>query len=65
MSVIGSAIAYILYYRILDAAGSGNLMLVTVMMPPISIILGWLVLGEVLTANALIGCGVILTGLVV
>jgi drug/metabolite transporter (DMT)-like permease len=65
MSIFGSAAAYILYYRILDAAGAGNLMLVTVMMPPISIFLGWLVLDEVLTANALIGCGVILTGLVV
>lgn len=65
MSLFGSVMAYILYYRILEAAGSGNLLLVTVMMPPLSIFLGWLVLDEVLTANALIGCGVILTGLVV
>lgn len=65
MSLFGTVAAYLLYYRILAAAGSGNLMLVTVMMPPISIWLGWLVLGETLTNEALIGCAMIIAGLVV
>lgn len=65
MSMFGTVAAYLLYYRILAAAGSGNLMLVTVIMPPISIWLGWLVLGETLTIEALIGCGMIIAGLIV
>ncbi|MGB0853854.1 MAG: DMT family transporter [Pikeienuella sp.] len=65
MSVFGTAAAYLLYYRILAAAGSGNLMLVTVIMPPISIALGWVVLGETLTTGALFGCGMIIAGLIV
>ena len=64
MSVFGTAAAYLLYYRILAAAGSGNLMLVTVIMPPLSIALGWLVLGETLTPESLIGCGMIIAGLI-
>ena len=65
MSIFGTVIAYILYYRILAAAGSGNLMLVTIMMPPISIFLGWLVLGERLAPSAFIGCGLIVLGLII
>ncbi len=65
MSVFGTVIAYILYYRILAAAGSGNLMLVTIMMPPISILLGWAVLGERLAPSAFVGCGLIALGLII
>lgn len=65
MSVFGTVTAYLLYYRILAAAGSGNLMLVTIMMPPISILLGWSVLGEQLAASAFVGCGLIALGLII
>lgn len=65
MSIFGTVIAYLLYYRILAAAGSGNLMLVTIMMPPISIFLGWLVLAERLAPSAFIGCGLIALGLII
>ncbi|MEM7268574.1 MAG: DMT family transporter [Pseudomonadota bacterium] len=65
MAIFGTVFAYILFYRILDAAGSGNLMLCTIMMPPISILLGWAVLGEALSANAFFGCGLILIGLII
>ena len=65
MSVFGTVIAYLLYYRILAAAGSGNLMLVTIMMPPISIFLGWLVLDELLEPTAFVGCGLIALGLII
>ncbi|MEM7525248.1 MAG: DMT family transporter, partial [Pseudomonadota bacterium] len=62
-AVIGTVCAYLLYYRILAAAGSGNLMLVTVMMPPISIFLGVAVLGEDLAPSVYLGCGLIVLGL--
>lgn len=47
-----TALAYLLYYRVLAAAGSGNLMLVTLMITPFAIGLGAWVLGETLDANA-------------
>lgn len=65
MSLIGTVAAYLLYYRILAAAGSGNLMLVTIMMPPISIFLGWAVLDERLAPSAFVGCGLIALGLII
>ena len=64
-ATFGTVIAYLLYYRILATAGSGNLLLVTIMMPPISILLGALVLGERLAPTTYLGCGLIALGLVV
>lgn len=60
-----TALAYPLYYRILAMAGSGNLMLVTLIVPPIAIALGALVLGEALGPTAFIGFGLLVTGLLV
>lgn len=65
MSVIGTALAYLLYYRILRGAGSGNAMLVTLIIPPISILLGGLVLAERIAPSALMGFGLIALGLMV
>lgn len=65
VSLAGTAGAYLLYYRVLAAAGSGNLMLVTIVMPPISVALGAAVLGERLPPGALLGAGLILLGLAV
>lgn len=64
-ATFGTVIAYLLYYRILATAGSGNLLLVTIMMPPISILLGALALGETLAPTTYLGCGLIALGLVV
>jgi drug/metabolite transporter (DMT)-like permease len=64
-SLIGTAGAYLLYYSILAKAGSGNLMLVTLMLVPVAILLGHLVLGEVLLPRHFIGFGFIATGLIV
>jgi len=64
-AVGGTAIAYLLYYRVLAMAGSGNAMLVTLLIPPIAILLGWLVLGERLAPNAFAGFALLSTGLVI
>lgn len=64
-AVFGTVAAYLLYYRILASAGSGNLLLVTIMMPPISILLGAAVLGERLAPSTYLGCGLIALGLIV
>lgn len=41
-----SALAYLLYYRILALAGAANLALVTLLIPPVAIVAGWSVYDE-------------------
>lgn len=60
-----TALAYLLYYRVLALAGSGNLMLVTLMIAPIAILLGAVVLGESLSANAYKGFALLALGLII
>ena len=64
-AIVATAVAYLLYYRVLAMAGSGNLMLVTLMVAPVAIVLGALVLGESLGANAYLGFGMLALGLIV
>lgn len=59
----GTALAYLLYYRVLALAGAGNLMLVTLLIPPVAITLGALVLGEALPPRAFAGFALIAFGL--
>jgi drug/metabolite transporter (DMT)-like permease len=46
-------------------AGSGNLMLVTLLVAPIAITLGAVVLGEKLSANAFVGFVILAAGLII
>lgn len=64
-SLIATAAAFLLYYSILAKAGSGNLMLVTLLLVPVAILLGHFVLGEVLLPRHLAGFGIIALGLAV
>lgn len=64
-ALIATAGAYLLYYRVLAMAGSGNLMLVTLLIPPVAILLGALVLGETLRPQAFAGFGLLALGLVI
>jgi len=63
--VIATALAYLLYYRVLRMAGSGNLMLVTLFVPVVAILAGALVLGEVLAPQALAGFAIMALGMVI
>ena len=65
MAVIATAGAYLLYYRILAMAGSGNLMLVTLLIPPVAIALGAGLRGENLPASAFVGLALLALGLIV
>ena len=64
LGIAASAVSYLLYYRALNLAGSGNLSLVTLMIPPLAVFWGWLVLGETLGVNAIVGFGIIAIGLI-
>jgi drug/metabolite transporter (DMT)-like permease len=63
--IFATAGAYLLYYRILAAAGSANLMVVTLLMPPISIMLGALALDETLSTNVYVGLAFLALGLTI
>jgi drug/metabolite transporter (DMT)-like permease len=64
-AVLGTAGAFLLYYRVLAMAGAGNLMLVTLLIPPVAIFLGWAFLGERLAPQAFAGFALIALGLAV
>ncbi|MEL6198261.1 MAG: EamA family transporter, partial [Pseudomonadota bacterium] len=51
-------------FRILAAAGAGNVMLVTLLVPPSAILLGWAFLGERLELQHMAGMALIGLGLV-
>lgn len=64
-ALFSTALAYLLYYRVLGMAGAGNLMLCTLLIPPVAILLGSAFLDERLTPEAFAGFALIATGLAV
>ncbi|HEU5321254.1 MAG TPA: EamA family transporter, partial [Methylomirabilota bacterium] len=54
---------YLLYFRILAAAGATNLLLVTLLIPVVALLLGAAVLGERLAPRQLAGMALIALGL--
>ncbi len=63
IAVLSTALAYVLYFRILATAGATNLLLVTFLVPVWSILLGALVLGERLAPQHGLGMALIGGGL--
>ncbi len=64
LALLSTALAYVLYFRILAAAGATTLLLVTFLIPVTAILLGWIVLGETLARRQLAGMALIGLGLV-
>ena len=58
-----TALAYVIYFRILAASGATNLLLVTFLIPVTAFALGALVLGERLEARHALGMALIAGGL--
>ncbi|MCF3933528.1 EamA family transporter [Acuticoccus sp. M5D2P5] len=63
LATVSTALAYVLYFRILSTAGATNLLLVTILSPVSAILLGVLVLGETLLAQHLAGMALVAAGL--
>jgi drug/metabolite transporter (DMT)-like permease len=63
LALLGTALAYILYFRLIDSAGATNALLVTLLIPPMAILLGWLFLGERLEPLDFAGLALIALGL--
>ncbi|MEM1350819.1 MAG: DMT family transporter [Pseudomonadota bacterium] len=64
-ALVATAGAYLLYYRILSLAGSGNLMLVTLLVAPVAIVAGALIRDEQLAPNAFVGFALLAVGLII
>ncbi|MBL4907352.1 MAG: DMT family transporter [Sneathiella sp.] len=65
LALFSTALAYILYFKILSSAGAMNASLVTLLVPVSAIILGILFLGEALAFKTLAGMGFVGVGLLV
>ena len=64
LGTVSTALAYLLYFRILNSAGATNLLLVTLLIPVSAGFLGVAFLGEVFTSDAFWGMGLIALGLI-
>ena len=65
LGVISTALAYILFFRIMAEAGSNNVMLVTLLIPISAIVAGAVHFGERLTLNQFAGAAIIAASLLV
>ena len=63
LALVSTSLAYVLYFRILAAAGATNLLLVTFLIPPVAILLGIIFLGEVMEWRHITGMVLIFAGL--
>jgi len=63
LAVLSTAVAYIIYFRVLSSAGAVNILLVTFLVPVTAILLGALILGERLAPSHFAGMALIGVGL--
>ena len=63
LAVVCSAFAYILYFRVIERAGATNALLVTLLTPPVAILLSALFLSEQLGLQHFLGLALIALGL--
>ncbi|MEX0921156.1 MAG: DMT family transporter [Rhodovibrionaceae bacterium] len=63
LSLLSTAAAYLVYFRILATAGATNLMLVTLLLPAGALVLGMVFLNERFSWSAFAGLALILLGL--
>ncbi|MGA2493766.1 MAG: DMT family transporter [Roseiarcus sp.] len=65
LGTLSTALAYVVYFRVLAGAGATNVVLVTLLAPATAILLGAVVLGERLAVRDFVGLGLIALGLAV
>ena len=63
LAILGTALAYIVFFKILVRAGASNVMLVTLLLPVTALALGTVFLGEPIQAKEILGALIIGSGL--
>ena len=61
-ALLCSALAYLIYYRLIASVGPTKALTVTFLIPVFAMFWGFLFLGEAITGSMLAGCAVILVG---
>jgi drug/metabolite transporter (DMT)-like permease len=64
VGLLSTTLAYVMFFTILRRAGGSNVMLVTLLVPPSAVLLGFLFLDETVTLEQLVGMALIGLGLV-
>ncbi len=63
IGLLGTAMAYPLYFKVLELAGASNLLLVTIIVPVFALSLDALLLGQLVSWSAIAGFGLVAFGL--
>lgn len=63
VAALGTSLAYIVFFQILNRSGATNAMLVTLLIPVTAILLGFLVLGEPISRHEILGALIIASAL--
>lgn len=63
LALLCTAFGYVLYFRLIETSGATNALLVTLLVPPVAIVLGALFLSETLAVQDFLGLGLIALGL--
>jgi drug/metabolite transporter (DMT)-like permease len=63
LALMCTAFGYVLYFRVIETSGATNALLVTLLVPPVAILLGATFLGETLAPQDFLGLGLIALGL--
>jgi len=63
LGVLSTALAYVLFFKLIARAGATNAVLVTLLVPVSAMVLGVMLLDEVISMHQLIGMGLISAGL--
>jgi drug/metabolite transporter (DMT)-like permease len=62
LGILGTAVALLFFYRMLNSYGATRASLVTYLLPPTALVYGALILDEAVTLNAVLGLALILAG---
>jgi len=65
VATLSTALAYVVYFRLLARTGAGNVLLVTLLVPVTAVLLGATVLGESVGAREFAGMALIAAGLLI
>jgi drug/metabolite transporter (DMT)-like permease len=63
LALFCTAFGYVLYFRLIETSGATNALLVTLLVPPVAILLGALFLSETLAPQDFVGLALIALGL--
>ena len=65
LALLATSLAYIIFFRIVARSGPANVLLVTMMIPPSAIFMGYMVLRETLEWREIIGALIIIVALII